>query len=138
MTSFVFVFLFPVMLYFCSTIDSSAVDTWQQDFRRCRILKQFSRGEVIISADEKMVELDVHWSDGTDLDKVGAADISVRIDNAPLPHLKSLRSEGGMLNGFELGSVDSVLPLLSWRRPAARGHKARHSSVAAITFNLLT
>ncbi len=60
-----------------------------------------------------MVELDVHWSDGADLDKVGAADISVRIDNALVPHPKPLRSDVGMLYGFELGSFNAIFPPLS-------------------------
>ena len=60
-----------------------------------------------------MVELDVHWSDGADLDKVGAADISVRIDNTPLPHPKPLRSDAGMRYGFELGSFNAIMSALS-------------------------
>jgi len=102
-----------MMLYLLSTIEASAADAWEEDFRRCRILKQFSQGEVIISAGEKMVELDVHWSDGADLDKVGAADISVRIDNTPLPHPKPLRSDAGMRYGFELGSFNAIMSALS-------------------------
>ena len=108
-----FRFLWPMMLYFFSTIGAGAADAWEEDFRRCRVLKQFSQGEVIISADEKMVELDVSWSDRSDLDEVGAADISVRIDNAPVPHAKPLRSDVGMLYGFELGSYNAIFPALS-------------------------
>jgi hypothetical protein len=97
-----------------ATIEASAADAWQEDFRRCRVLKQFSQGEVVISAaGEKMVELDVHWSDEDDLDKVGAEDISVRIDNAPVPHPKPLRSTVGLLYGFELGSFNAIFPALS-------------------------
>jgi tetratricopeptide (TPR) repeat protein len=113
MTKFALGLLCLLMVFLFSTMETGAKDSWEEDFRRCRILRQFSQGEVIISADEKMVELDVHWSDGADLDKVGAADISVRIDNAPVPHPNPLRSEVGMLYGFELGSFDAVLPVLS-------------------------
>jgi tetratricopeptide (TPR) repeat protein len=102
-----------MMLYFFSTIEASAADAWEEDFRRCLVRKQFSQGVVIISARrEKMVELDVAWSDG-DLDKVGAADISVRIDNAPVPHPKPLRSDVGVLYGFELGSFNAIFSALS-------------------------
>ena len=71
-----------------------------------------------------MLELDVHWSDGADLDKVGVADISVRIDNAPVPHPRPLRSDVGMLYGFELGSFNAILPALS---PST--HSSAHVSV---------
>jgi hypothetical protein len=60
-----------------------------------------------------MVELDVFWDDGADLDNLGVADISVQIDNAPLPHPKPLKSDMGMLYGFRLGSFDAILPALS-------------------------
>ena len=67
-------------------VEAAAADySWKEDFRRCQVLTQFSQGSVIISADEKMVELDVQWDDSVDLAKLGATDISVQIDNAPLP-----------------------------------------------------
>ena len=47
------------------------------------------------------------------LDKIDAANISVRIDNGPVLHPKPLRSDVGMLYGFELGSFDAILPALS-------------------------
>jgi hypothetical protein len=47
-----FRFLCPLMLYFFSTMATSAADAWQEDFRRCRVLKQFSQGSVIILAGE--------------------------------------------------------------------------------------
>ena len=106
-------FLCPMMLYFFSAIQASAADAWEEDFRRCRVLKKFSQGTVIISADEKMLELDVQWGDGGDLDNLGAADISVQIDNTPLPNPKPLKSDAGMLYGFRLGSFDAILPALS-------------------------
>jgi hypothetical protein len=79
MTKLAFGFLCPLMLYFCSTIEASAADAWEEDFRRCRVLKQFSQGSVIISAGEKVVELDVTWNDGVDLANLGVANISVQI-----------------------------------------------------------
>jgi hypothetical protein len=85
MTKLAFRFLCPLMLYFFSTIEASAADAWEEDFRKCQVLKQFSQGEVIIRAGE-MVELDINWNDRADLDEVAAADISVQIDNTPLPH----------------------------------------------------
>ena len=106
-------FLCPMMLYFFSAIQASAADAWDEDFRRCRVLKKFSQGTVIISGDEKMLELDVQWDDGGDLDNLGAADISVQIDNAPLPNPKPLKSDTGILYGFRLGSFDAILPALS-------------------------
>src|SRR5262249_49096784 len=45
---------------------ANAADAWREDFRRCRVLKQFSQGSVYLSANEKMVELDVQWGDGAD------------------------------------------------------------------------
>jgi len=61
-----FRFLCPMKIYFFSTIEASAADAWEEDFRRCRVLKDFSGGYVDISADEKMVEL--IWTDGFNLD----------------------------------------------------------------------
>ena len=113
MTKFALGLLSLLMVYFFSTIEIAAADSWEEDFRRCRVLKQFSQGEVIISTGEQTVELDVHWTDGFNLDKIDAADISVRIDNAPVLHPKPLRSDVGMLYGFELGSLDTILPALS-------------------------
>lgn len=113
MTKFALGLLSVLMVYFCSTMETAAKDTWEEDFRRCRVLKQFPQGTVDISAGEKVVELYVHWNDGTDLDRLGVADISVRIDNAPASHPKPLRSDVGMLYGFELGSFDAIFPALS-------------------------
>src|SRR2546430_14781689 len=87
-----------------------AADAWEEDLRRCRVLKQFSQGGVIISAGEKMVELNVYWSDGANLDNLGPVDISVRIDDAPLPDPKPLKSDYGVLYGFGLGSFNAILP----------------------------
>jgi tetratricopeptide (TPR) repeat protein len=60
-----------------------------------------------------MVELNVYWSDGANLDNLGAVDISVRIDDAPLPDPKPLKSDYGVLYGFGLGSFNAILPALS-------------------------
>jgi hypothetical protein len=62
MTKLPFGFLYPLMLYFCSTVGASAADAWQEDFRWCRVLKQSSQGSVIISSEEKVVELDIQWN----------------------------------------------------------------------------
>src|SRR6266516_734005 len=113
MRKLAFGFLCPLVLYFFSAIEASAADAWREDFRRCRVLKQFSEGSVDISANEKMVELDVQWGDGADLDNLGIANISVQIDNVPLPQPQPLRSDTGMLYGFRLGSFDEILPPLS-------------------------
>ena len=96
-----------------ATIEASAADAWQEDFRRCRVLKQFSQGSVIISAGEKVIELDIQWNDVADLDSLGVANISVQIDNEPLPQPKPLKSDTGMLYGFGLGSFNAILPALS-------------------------
>jgi hypothetical protein len=82
MTKIAFGFLCP--LIFCSTIEASAADAWQEDFRRCRVLKQFSQGSVIISAGEKVVELDIQWNDGAGLDSLGVTNISVQISGRRL------------------------------------------------------
>jgi len=50
---------------------ANAADAWREDFRRCRVLKEFSQGSVYLSANEKMVELDVQWGDGADLENLG-------------------------------------------------------------------
>jgi hypothetical protein len=55
-----------------STIEIAAKDSWEEDFRRCRVLKQFSQGTIDISMDEKMLGLEVQWDDRTDLGKVSA------------------------------------------------------------------
>jgi hypothetical protein len=60
-----------------------------------------------------VVELDVQWNDGADLDNLGVANISVQIDNEHLPHPKPLKSDTGMLYGFGLGSFNAILPALS-------------------------
>jgi len=67
MTEFAFGFLYLLMAHFFSTIEANAADAWREDFRRCRVLKEFSQGSVYLSANEKMVELDVQWGDGADL-----------------------------------------------------------------------
>jgi hypothetical protein len=65
---------------------------------------EFSVGE--------MIELDILWNDGADLDEVTAADISVRIDT-PLPRPKPLKLIiNGMVYGFELGTLNAILPAL--------------------------
>jgi hypothetical protein len=59
-------------------------DPWEEDFRRCRVLKNFSEGRIDISMGEKStVEIYVLWNDGADFDSLGVTHISVRIDNAP-------------------------------------------------------
>ena len=113
MYQFIVRFLCPLMLYFFSTIEASAPDAWEEDFRRCRVLKQFPQGTVIIVAGEQ-IELEIHWSDRVDLNEVAAADISVQIDNTPLLRPKPLKNEiTGMVYGFELGSFNAILPALS-------------------------
>ena len=71
MTKFAFGFLYLLMAHFFSTIEANATDAWREDFRRCRVLKEFSQGSVYLSANEKMVELDVQWGDGADLENLG-------------------------------------------------------------------
>jgi hypothetical protein len=95
--------------YLFSTIEIAAKDSWEEDFRRCRVLKQFSQGTIDISMDEKMLGLEVQWDDRADLDKVGAADISVQIDNAPLPNPEPLTYGPGIVYGFSLGPFDAML-----------------------------
>lgn len=112
MIRFIVRFLCPLILYFFSTIEASAADAWEEDFRRCQVLKQFPQGTVIIVAGEQ-IELDIHWND-LDLNEVAAADISVQIDNTPLLHPKPLKNQiTGMVYGFELGSFNAILPALS-------------------------
>jgi tetratricopeptide (TPR) repeat protein len=102
-----------LMVYFFSTIETAATDSWEEDFRRCRVLKPFSQGSVIISAGEEMVELDVQWKDGADLNNLGVANISVQIDDVPLPHPQPLKSDTGVIYGYSLGSFNAILPALS-------------------------
>ncbi len=95
---------------------SAHAEDWEGNFRRCDVTKSFSQGKVRISVGE-MVELDILWNDGVDLDEVTAADISVRIDNTPLPHPKPLKYDitgpySGMVYGFELGPSNAILPAL--------------------------
>src|SRR5215831_17199032 len=71
MTKFAFGFLYLLMAHFFSTIEANAADAWREDFRRCRVLEEFSQGSVYLSANEKMVELDVQWGDGADLENLG-------------------------------------------------------------------
>src|SRR6266481_8523271 len=54
---------------------SAHAEDWQGNFRRCDVTKSFSQGKVRISVGE-MIELDILWNDGADLDVVTAADIS--------------------------------------------------------------
>jgi hypothetical protein len=97
-----------LMVYFFSTIETAATDSWEEDFRRCRVLKPFSQGSVIISAGEEMVELDVQWKDGADLNNLGVANISVQIDDVPLPHPQPLKSDTGVIYGYSLGSFNAT------------------------------
>ena len=107
-------FLYLAILLVASTIEGGAADDWQQDFRRCLVRKQFSDGSVVISAgDERMLEIDVQWSDGATLDNLGDVNMSVQIDHFLLPRLQPLKSDVGMIYGYRLGSFDSVLPALS-------------------------
>jgi hypothetical protein len=107
MTKFAFGLLSLLMVYFLSTIETAAADSWEEDFRRCLVRK----GAVVISADEKMVQL--IWIDGFNLDEIDAANVSIRIDHGPVLHPKPLRSDVGMLYDFELGSFDAIFPALS-------------------------
>jgi hypothetical protein len=95
---------------------SAHAEDREGNFRRCDVTKSFSQGKVRISVGE-MIELDILWNDGADLDEVTAADISVRIDNTPLPHPKPLKygtpgPYSGMVYGFELGSPNAIIPAL--------------------------
>jgi hypothetical protein len=92
-------------------IDDTA---WEEDFRRCQVKKRVPQGTVTIGARE-MVELNINWNDGANLDEVAAANMSVQIDNTPLLYPKPLKYaiDDGMVYGFELGSFNAILPTLS-------------------------
>jgi tetratricopeptide (TPR) repeat protein len=86
-----------------------AGNRWELDFRRCLVRKHFSEGRLVISRDdERMLEIDIEWSDGATFYKLGDVNLSVQIDQLLLPRLQPLNSFG-----YRLGSFDSVLPALS-------------------------
>ncbi len=104
---------------------SAHAEDWEGNFRRCDVTKSFSQGKVRISVGE-MIELDILWNDGADLDEVTAADISVRIDNTPLPHPKPLKYGAGRKAVAFLKKCDKF-----WTCVVERGkpHKPKHCFV---------
>jgi hypothetical protein len=50
---------------------SAHAEDWEGNFRRCDVTKSFTQGRVRISVGE-MIELDILWNDGADLDEVTA------------------------------------------------------------------
>jgi hypothetical protein len=80
---------------------------WQQDFRRCLVRKQFSEGDVVISTDEGMLELEVTLGD------LSETNLSVQIDHVPLPRLEPERwprlGPPGVTVIYKYGPFDSKL-----------------------------
>jgi hypothetical protein len=76
-----------VLLSFVSEIQGGPADAWEEDFRRCLVRKHFAEENVIISAVERMIELDVQWLDGMTLDNVVDVNMSVQIDRVVIPQL---------------------------------------------------
>ena len=110
-----------VALLIVPSIESRAADTWQEDFRRCLVRKQFPAGVIVLSAGERDVELDIQWTDGKDLNDIGETELSVQIDGTALPRPRVLKSDAGLIYGYSLGSMRAVLPALS------RGRRLRVS-----------
>lgn len=99
-----------------SESQAATADAWEQDFRRCRVLKSSPAGTVALNAGDGTVELDVLWPDGKHLDDFKDSTPSVRIDQVRLTRLQPLKADLGILYAYSLGPADPVLRALGGKR----------------------
>jgi hypothetical protein len=94
-------------------VEARGAGILKKDFPRYLLHKQFQDGVVVLSATDQGLEIDVQWADGADLDNLDEADLMVRIDDAEISRPKVLRSNTGLIYGYNLGAVNAILPSLS-------------------------
>jgi hypothetical protein len=84
--SYLYVIIVLSLTFFSG--NNAHAEKWEGNFRRCDVTKSFSQGYMRISVGET-VDLDVVWTAESDIFDGEPTNISVRIDNRPLPYHKA-------------------------------------------------